>query len=495
MAHLHEMRDMDTHFIIDPASRAITNAQSAKNKLMQYDHNSEIFTFEIPKEIDGHDMALCDKIEIHYLNIDAKTRETQKDLYTVQDAALSEDGETVTFSWLISGNATKYAGYLNFLIRFSCLENGQCVYVWNTDIYSGITISSGICNDDELVQTFPDVLEQWKEDLLASGEIGSGGTILPTIGENGNWYLGDTDTGKPSRGETGPAGADGQPGADGAPGPVGATPNIQIGDVETLPAGSDATASMSGTAENPLLNLGIPKGADGTNGKTAYQYAQDGGYTGTEAEFAAKLAEELPDKLPNPNALTFTGAITGSYDGSATMNVEIPNGGLTVINTAAVGQTVRITEVDGNGQPAAWEAVDFTSGDVWELLYETTLTENAETFSQGIPACSKVKMVIIPVSNVNGWKRIIINDTSYPTLNSGISANQAYFVSIDTLLPPYITASAGVYARPELNGINSGNSYSSYSNSKIGDSITMSGCGTAEMLVTGAIIKIWGVRK
>lgn len=44
----------------------------------------------------------------------------------------------------------------------------------------------------------------------------------------------------------------------------GAVPNIQIGTVTTLPAGSDATASMGGTAENPLLNLGIPKGADGT---------------------------------------------------------------------------------------------------------------------------------------------------------------------------------------------------------------------------------------
>lgn len=31
---------------------------------------------------------------------------------------------------------------------------------------------------------------------------------------------------------------------------------------------------------------------DGANGKTAYAYAQDGGYTGTEAEFAAKLASD-----------------------------------------------------------------------------------------------------------------------------------------------------------------------------------------------------------
>lgn len=35
----------------------------------------------------------------------------------------------------------------------------------------------------------------------------------------------------------------------------------------------------------------------------------------------------VPDKLPNPNALTFTGAVTGIYDGSAPLSVEIPSGG------------------------------------------------------------------------------------------------------------------------------------------------------------------------
>ena len=50
----------------------------------------------------------------------------------------------------------------------------------------------------------------------------------------------------------------------------------------------------------------------------------DGGYTGTEAEFAAKLAAE---KLPNPYPLTFTGAVSGSYDGSSAKTIEIPSGG------------------------------------------------------------------------------------------------------------------------------------------------------------------------
>lgn len=46
----------------------------------------------------------------------------------------------------------------------------------------------------------------------APGQTGSTGQngVTPTIGENGNWFIGDTDTGKPSRGEKGNAGASGQ---------------------------------------------------------------------------------------------------------------------------------------------------------------------------------------------------------------------------------------------------------------------------------------------
>ena len=34
---------------------------------------------------------------------------------------------------------------------------------------------------------------------------------------------------------------------------------------------------------------------------------------------------DIPTALHNPNALTFTGAVTGSYDGSAAMTVSIPS--------------------------------------------------------------------------------------------------------------------------------------------------------------------------
>ena len=55
------------------------------------------------------------------------------------------------------------------------------------------------------------------------GQPGKDGTdgITPTIGANGNWFLGATDTGKPSRGATGDTGPTGPQGIQGEQGPVG----------------------------------------------------------------------------------------------------------------------------------------------------------------------------------------------------------------------------------------------------------------------------------
>ena len=168
-----------------------------------------------------------------------------------------------------------------------------------------------------------------KGDTGATGATGPAGAdgITPTIGANGNWYLGDTDTGKPSRGETGPKGEKGEKGDTGDTGPAG--PKGDTGPQGPQgPQGEQGPQGLHGETgpQGPAGADGQPgaDGAPGADGKSAYQYAVDGGYTGTEAEFAAKLAQE---KFANPNALTFTGAVTGSYDGSAPVRVEIPSGG------------------------------------------------------------------------------------------------------------------------------------------------------------------------
>lgn len=51
-------------------------------------------------------------------------------------------------------------------------------------------------------------------------------------------------------------------------GDTGATPQLAIGEVTTLNSGSSATASITGTTENPVLNLGIPKGDTGAGGSS-----------------------------------------------------------------------------------------------------------------------------------------------------------------------------------------------------------------------------------
>lgn len=63
------------------------------------------------------------------------------------------------------------------------------------------------------------------------------------------------------KGDTGDTGAKGDKGDTGA---TGATPNMSIGTVQTLAPGSSATASITGTPEAPVLNLGIPKGDTGS---------------------------------------------------------------------------------------------------------------------------------------------------------------------------------------------------------------------------------------
>lgn len=164
MSHAHPVKDSDTAFTIDPITRKITS-NSSKVSLMQYDRDSEIFTFQIPKLVEGHDMSLCNKIEIHYTNIHKRTKQTSSDVYPVTDATV--DGDNLTFSWLVSGNATKYPGSLNFLVRFGCLEDDSTFsYLWHTDIFKNITISDGMSNTEVVAEDYSDILEQWRSELI-----------------------------------------------------------------------------------------------------------------------------------------------------------------------------------------------------------------------------------------------------------------------------------------------------------------------------------------
>ena len=132
----------------------------------------------------------------------------------------------------------------------------------------------------------------------------------------------------------------------------------------------------------------------------------------------------IPTALPNPNALTFTGAVTGSYDGSAPLEVAIPSGGggLTVTNTAAVGQTVKIAAVDETGQPTEWEAVDMAS-DVSEVQSDFELIDSIDWSTEDMAQAGAAKEYTL-----NGVTEIIIvwqgmANKTQTTSNLGVRLN------------------------------------------------------------------------
>lgn len=124
----------------------------------------------------------------------------------------------------------------------------------------------------------------------------------PYIGSNGNWWVYNITSGRFV--DSG----------------VDASITVTIADITMLDPDESPYVTNTGTGTIPIFHLFIPRGkgiskiekkstaglvdtyqitySDGstytynvTNGKTAYLYAQDGGYTGTESEFATDMAD------------------------------------------------------------------------------------------------------------------------------------------------------------------------------------------------------------
>lgn len=150
------------------------------------------------------------------------------------------------------------------------------------------------------------------EDRYVVPEGGGGGSagpagkdgITPTIGANGNWYLGDEDTGKPSRGEKGDPGAKGADGAPGKDGSDGYSPEATVTQI-------NGGAKIIIKDRNGTTSANVMNGAQGPKGDKG-----------------------------DPGATDLSLGITG----------------------ATPGQIAKITAVDTNGKPTKWEPVDMAGG-------------------------------------------------------------------------------------------------------------------------------------
>lgn len=153
-------------------------------------------------------------------------------------------------------------------------------------------------------------------------------------------------------------GGNGEPGEDGGY----YIPSVSdAGDLTWNPSKEDMPAVPTANIKGPKGDPGEPgekgepgePGSPGADGKTAYEYAREGGYSGTEAEFVAKLAQEIPEAytLPTASATVKGGVKVGKglvMEGDA-LGV-VPEGEYELIETITLEEEmtiIRTAELDG----------------------------------------------------------------------------------------------------------------------------------------------------
>lgn len=152
--HTENLVDNDRKFLIDPQTRTIKNT-SCNKELVQYDSLSEVFTFEMPRYVEGHDMATAKNVKVYYANKGASEEVVDS---TDVTATRKNTDDTVIFSWAIPANATQYEGTLDFAVTFTCPEVSPD-YIWSTKIYSGIVVNKGLRNSSEIIKRDPDAFD------------------------------------------------------------------------------------------------------------------------------------------------------------------------------------------------------------------------------------------------------------------------------------------------------------------------------------------------
>ena len=284
--------DVENRQIIIPAELQLLGVEG--DKLVNTMH------FQCQKMVgNGQDLSQNYELFISYENANGEL-----DCAHVEN--LQVVGDNIEFDWTLGENVTKYKG--NVKIAFAAIDPNAAEgqpddHRWNTTYNEECYSLVGLECTQAVAESNPDAIAQiWAEiDELKAGGGGTSDLLWrPTVSETGeiSWersastepptpenIMGPAGPAGP-RGETGPQGAPGEKGETGPQGdtgptgpagdtgPTGATPNIQIGTVQTLEPGQQATASMTGTPENPLLNLGIPKGENG-GGETTVQQMQN----------------------------------------------------------------------------------------------------------------------------------------------------------------------------------------------------------------------------
>lgn len=240
-AETGDAHEQEIYCVIHPDSRTIEVPEEYQLLGVVGDKKVERLWFQCPKVVgDNKDISDGFVLFINYRNANG-----DPDAYRIKD--MEVEGENITFSWELEEKVTAYQGTVDFSFRAIKPET-ESENKWNTTINSDCSVLVGLQANEQITKDEPDALAQiWDaiDELKAGGggggtpgkdgreiEIQNNGTaiqwryvgdeswtdlvqlseitgpkgdpgedgVTPTIGENGNWYLGDEDTGKPSRG-------------------------------------------------------------------------------------------------------------------------------------------------------------------------------------------------------------------------------------------------------------------------------------------------------
>lgn len=211
----------------------------------------------------------------------------------------------------------------------------------------------------------------------ADGAKGADG-ITPHIGDNGNWYLGAEDTGKPSRGAagakgdtgaTGPAGPVGPQGPAGTPGKDGAGMDITgatVGQIAKITAvDSDGKPTAWSPVDMPTGGVGetwekiaeivIPEGADESTALTISQDFDDSPFSLVKARLCAKFPKYTgTTSIPGFSFAMLNGKTTGRVTPLAytsvwpKVSISNPTGAVYEIDASGAQQIERVIR-SGNG--------------------------------------------------------------------------------------------------------------------------------------------------
>ena len=190
--------------VIDTDLRIITIPPGVTLLGVENENNVKRLHFCMPRMYRDIDLADFSP-RIKYINA-----ANEGDVYVPTDVKITADN--ITFSWRVGRFAVKYRGKVKFIV---CLkEKGVPVETareFNTTPAALPTLR-GLSADPAVEEYHPEILEDILLRLEALEERGPGGDdpgepgkdgVTPHIGENGNWYIGETDTGVKAQGENG----------------------------------------------------------------------------------------------------------------------------------------------------------------------------------------------------------------------------------------------------------------------------------------------------